>query len=159
MQFPAHDMYALRDVLPKTAMASVASCFEIAGHQVTDALAEEIWKGQGSSITFDGGRSTEIDRVWHTKNEKDRFFTVKIILDLGEDVAKHSRYMYYMWERFDINRQGVINMMHHTRKCRQQIERGICTRCEEEPRPKRLHMSTGQCTLCFLAEGMGLEAA
>ena len=127
-------------------MASVASCFELAGHQVTDELVEEIWNGHGSSMIFPGGWSLAIDR--YTSGKK-RELRVSIRLDLGDQVPEHSRWVGYMYKEFPVSRQGLVDMCHHMRKCRQQIQRGICKDCEGEPRPKRLRMSTGQCAMCF----------
>ena len=72
--------------------------------------------------------------------------------DCGEAVAIHSRYVYYMSKRFPVTKQGLIDMVHHLRECRQAARRGLCD-CEGEPRPKRLKMSVGKCALCFLAAG------
>ena len=66
-------------------MASVASSFEIAGHQATDALAEEIFNAEGSSLTFPGGWTIEVDKIYAKKREKREFFVV-IRYNCGEAV-------------------------------------------------------------------------
>ena len=134
-------------------MASVASCFEIAGHQATDALAEEVWEASHSGrLTFPGGWRIVIDREYAKKREK-REFMVALMYDGGAAVATHSRFVLYMSKRFPVTKQGLIVMVHHLRECRQAARRGICNQCEGEPRPKRLRLTTGTCALCFLAAG------
>ena len=126
-------------------MASVASCFEIAGHQATDALAEEIFKGEGSSLTFPGGWSIQVVRIYAKKPEK-REFAVYLMYNHGGA----SRFVTFMNAKFPVTKEGIVDMVHHLRECRQAVRRGFCD-CEGEPRPKRLKMSVGQCALCFLA--------
>ena len=138
-----------REVLPQPTMASVASCFEIAGHQATDALAEEIFNGEGRSITLPGGWSIEAHR-FYAKKRKKREFMVSLLYNCGEAVELRSRYLTYMSKRFPVTKQGLIDMVHHLRECRQAARRGLCD-CEGQPRPKRLKMSVGKCGLCFLA--------
>ena len=130
-------------------MASVASCFEIAGHQATDALAEEIFAADHlGRLTLSAEWRIVIDREYAKKREK-REFMVALMYDGGAAVATHSRFVYYLSRRFSVTKQGLIDMCHHLRECRQAVRRGFCD-CEE-PRPKRLKMSVGQCALCFLA--------
>ena len=138
-----------REVFPQPVMASVASCFEIAGHQATDALAQEIWEGGGTTLSFPGGWSIELRRVAAKKREK-REFSVFLRLDCGEE------FVGYMYKLFPVTEQGFINMVHHLRECRKAVQRGLCD-CEGEPRPERLRMSVGKCTAWFLASAIEEE--
>ena len=130
-----------------TARASVASCFELAGHQVTDELVEAIRNGDGSSFTFRGGWTLRFEKM---TTGKQRTMRVDLMLDVGEDPNALS-FRVHMSKEFLVTRQGLVDMCQHMRKRRQAIQRGICEECEGEPRPKRLRMSTGQCSMCFLS--------
>ena len=131
-------------------MASVASCFEIAGHQATDALAEEIFAADHlGRLTLSAEWRIVIDREYAKKREK-REFMVALRYDCGEAVATHSRFVYYMSKRFGVTKEGIVDMVHHLRECRQAVRRGFCD-CLE-PHPKLLKLSVGKCALCFLAQ-------
>ena len=87
-------------------MASVASCFEIAGHQATDALAEEIFAADHlGRLTLSAEWRIVIDREYAKKREK-REFMVALMYDGGAAVATHSRFVYYMSKRFPVTKQG-----------------------------------------------------
>ena len=141
-------MNALR--LPGPAMASIASCFELAGHQVTDALANEFWEHLG---------------FHHLKVNG---FLINILRDTcvrkGKKCRRWNVYFWYLGRThnrrleavdFWATKQGLIDMVHKIREFREQALRGICD-CETEPYRKRLRMSTGTCSECFLKASLGM---
>ena len=127
-------------------MATIASYFELAGVQVSDALANEFWEHLG---------------FHHLKVNG---FLINILRDTCVRKGKKCRrWTVYFWHNnrrleavdFWVTKQGLIDMVHKIREFREQALRGICD-CEAEPHRKRLRMSTGTCAKCFLTASLGM---
>ncbi len=86
------------------------------------------------------------------KKKEERFWYAEMHTGEGRE------FKYFGSRRLAQTRDNLIDLIHWPRECKARAARGFCDcegdSCTDGSRRKRLRLSTGKCTQCFILECM-----